>query len=102
MNRSWPRKETFNVRENSAAILSRLPDLVNPAVWKPGKKNLGFICLFTDGNGAYWFRCSRGFHTGLNESLAALETLIDDLGDAADGEIKGMVNQTYRRLSEYL
>ncbi|MDR1108849.1 MAG: ATP-dependent RNA helicase [Spirochaetaceae bacterium] len=102
MNRSWPRKETFNVRENPAAILSRLPDLVNPAVWKPGKKNLGFICLFTDGNGSYWFRCSRGFHTGLNESLAALEALIDDLGDAADGETKGVVNQTYRRLSEYL
>jgi hypothetical protein len=102
LNRSWPRKAGFNVRENPGGILSRLPDLVNPAIWKQGKKELGFICLFTDGNGNYWFRCSRGFHTSLNESLAALETLIDDLGDASDGETKGVVNRTYRRLSEYL
>ncbi|MDR2364077.1 MAG: ATP-dependent RNA helicase [Spirochaetaceae bacterium] len=102
LNRSWPRKAGFNVRENPGEILSRLPDLVNPAIWKQGKKELGFICLFTDGNGNYWFRCSRGFHTSLNESLAALETLIDDLGDASDGETKGVVNRTYRRLSGYL
>jgi RNA helicase HrpA len=102
LTRSWPRKELFNVRENPEAIISRLPDLVNPAIWKQGKKELGFICLFTDGNGNYWFRCSRGFHTGLNESLATMEALIDDLGDGADGETKDMVNQTYRRLSEYL
>ncbi|MDR2758138.1 MAG: ATP-dependent RNA helicase [Spirochaetaceae bacterium] len=102
LTRTWPRKEQFNVRENPAAILSSLPDLVNPAIWKQGKKELGFIGLFTDGNGNYWFRCSRGFHTGLNESLSALETLIDDLGNEADTETKRIVNQTYRRLSEYL
>jgi HrpA-like RNA helicase len=102
LSRSWPHKVTFNVRENPGEILSRLPDLVNPAIWKQGKKELGFICLFTDGDGNYWFRCSRGFHTSLNESLAALETLIDDLEDTVDAQTKGVVNQTYRRLSEYL
>ncbi|MFP3089093.1 ATP-dependent RNA helicase [Treponema sp. TIM-1] len=102
LTRTWPRKEQFNLRENPIAIISRLPDLVNPAIWKQGKKELGFIGLFTDGNGNYWFRCSRGFSTGLNESLSALETLIDDLGDEADAETKRIVNQTYRRLSEYL
>jgi HrpA-like RNA helicase len=102
MTRSWPRKEQFNVREQPGAILSRLPDLVNPAIWKQGKKEMGFICLFTDGSGNYWFRCSRGFSTSLNESMAALESLIDDLGDGADAETKGVVNQAYRRLSAYL
>ncbi|MDR2630623.1 MAG: ATP-dependent RNA helicase [Spirochaetaceae bacterium] len=102
LERTWPRKEQFNLRENPAAILSRLPDLVSPSIWRQGKKELGFVGLFTDGNGNYWFRCSRGFHTGLNESLSSLETLIDDLGDTTDAETKRMVNQTYRRLSEYL
>jgi hypothetical protein len=102
LSREWPRKAKFNSRENLDALLGEIPLLVTPAVWKPGKKELGFICLFTDGEGNYWFTCSRGFHTSLNESLSALETLIDELGDEVDIEKKHLVNQTYRRLSDYL
>jgi hypothetical protein len=102
LSRVWPRKTSFNSRENPDALLAGLPLLVTPAVWKPGKKELGFICLFTDGAGNYRFKCSRGFHTSLNESLSALETLIDELGDEVDIEKKHIVNQTYRRLSDYL
>jgi hypothetical protein len=102
LKRTWPRKETFNSTGDLAALLPRLKDLVEPALWKAGKKELGFVCLFTDGEGNYWFKCSRGFHTGLNESLATVETLIDELGEEVDVEIKHVVNQTYRRLSDYL
>jgi HrpA-like RNA helicase len=114
LDRVWPRKITFNSRENPEALLAQIPLLVTPAVWKlggrakggqppvSGTKELGFICLFTDGEGNYWFKCSRGFHTSLNESLSALETLIDELGDEVDVEKKHVVNQTYRRLSDYL
>jgi HrpA-like RNA helicase len=127
LSRSWPRKQNFNSRENLPALLEELPKLVCPAVWKssgsgrkagaPGtkapadkrggdkdqeKKDLGFICLFSDGEGNYWFKCSRGFHTALNESLAALETLIDELGDGVEVEDKHIINQIYRRLSDYL
>ncbi|MDR1949316.1 MAG: ATP-dependent RNA helicase [Spirochaetaceae bacterium] len=105
--RAWPRKKRFNSREDPGPLLEHLPSLVSPAVWKPqagspGKKELGFICLFTDGKGTYWFKCSRGFHTALNESLASVESLIDELGEETDIEIKHVVNQTYRRLSDYL
>jgi HrpA-like RNA helicase len=102
LSRTWPRKTHFNFRENPGALLAALPLLVTPAVWRPGKKELGFICLFTDGAGNYQFKCSRGFHTSLNESLSALESLIDELGDEADIEKKHIVNQAYRRLSDYL
>ncbi|MDR0377791.1 MAG: ATP-dependent RNA helicase [Spirochaetaceae bacterium] len=102
LNRVWPRKASFNSQENPGALLAGIPLLVTPAVWRPGKKVLGFICLFTDGAGTYWFKCSRGFHTSLNESLSALESLIDELGDDVDIEKKQVVNQTYRRLSDYL
>ncbi|MDR1908341.1 MAG: ATP-dependent RNA helicase [Spirochaetaceae bacterium] len=102
VNRVWPRKASFNSRENLSALLEQLPLLVTPALWKQGKKELGFICLFTDGIGNYWFKCSRGFHTSLNESLAAVEALIDELGDAVDPADKHIVNQTYRRLSDLL
>jgi HrpA-like RNA helicase len=107
LDRRWPRKRHFNSQEDLPGLLEQLPALVNPAIWKQGadgpeKKELGFLCLFTDGRGNYRFKCSRGFHTALNESLASVEALIDEMGDEVDIESKHIVNQTYRRLSEYL
>ena len=95
-----------NIHLNSASnldgLLKILPDLVKPAVWKKGKKELGFTGLFTDGEGNYRLRCSRSFHMSLNESLSSVETLIDEMGDDIDIEKKHIVNQCYRRLSLYL
>jgi RNA helicase HrpA len=106
LERNWPRNRTFNSRENLDLLLEELPSLLNPAPWKQGQgrknKALGFICFFNDGEGNYWFKCSRGFHTGLNESLASLESLIDELGEDVDPAKKHVVNQVYRRLSDYL
>ncbi|MDR2746339.1 MAG: ATP-dependent RNA helicase [Treponema sp.] len=121
LEQSWPRTGTFNSRENLDILLKELPKLLSPALWKQGQgknrrgnkadsaaktgfagKSLGFICLFTDGGGNYWFKCSRGFHTSLNESLSSLENLIDELGEDVDVAKKHIVNQVYRRLSDYL
>ncbi|MDR0451840.1 MAG: ATP-dependent RNA helicase [Treponema sp.] len=127
LNRAWPRKASFRVAENLPALLESLPLLATPAAWKlnargasgkgasgkngPAKgdssggadrKELGFIGLFTNGAGSYWFKCSRGFHTSLGESLASLETLIDELGEDVDVSSKHLVNHAYRRLSDLL
>ncbi|MCL1959717.1 MAG: ATP-dependent RNA helicase [Spirochaetes bacterium] len=101
-SRKWPRKENFNSQENPSALLKHLDNLLKPALWKKNSKDLGFLGLFTDGSGNYWLRCSRGFHTSLNESLFSLETLIDELGGNVDTELKQIINQCYRRLSDYL
>jgi len=101
-SRKWPRKINFNSMENLAELLNHLDDLARPVIWKKGSKDLGFLGLFTDGEGNYWLRASRGFHTSLNESLSSLESLIDELGDEVDIEQKHTVNQCYRRLSDYL
>jgi hypothetical protein len=100
--RKWPRKAQFNSAEGLPALLEELPLILAPAIWRSGKKELGFLCLLTDNKGHYWFTCSRGFHTSLNESLASVETLIDELGAEVDIEIKHRVNQIFRRLSDYL
>ena len=102
LEKQWSRKTRFNSSESLWELLGSLPLAVTPGLWKSNKKDLGFLCLLTDGAGNYWFSCSRGFHTSLNESLAGVETLIDELGDTADIEVKHIVNQTYRRLSDYL
>ena len=105
VKQDWPRKENFFSGETASLgrLAASLPLVMLPALSrKHESKELGFIGLFTDGNGRYWFRCSRGFHTGLNESIASLEALVDELGGDVDGEVKRIVNQTYRRLSEML
>jgi RNA helicase HrpA len=104
IKREWPRKKEFGAASSLPEMLELMPILLFPAVWKPGKKELGFICLTTNGKtpGSYRCRCSRGFHSALNESIASLESLIDELGDDVDLESKNIVNQTYRRLSDYL
>jgi hypothetical protein len=100
--RKWPRKGTFNVSEDFATLLEHMDSLARPVRWKKDAKDLGFLGLFTDGNGNYWLRASRGFHTSLNESLSSLETLIDELGDEVAIEQKHIVNSCYRRLSDCL
>ncbi|MDR0567735.1 MAG: ATP-dependent RNA helicase [Spirochaetaceae bacterium] len=102
LEKNWSRKTRFNSSENLWELLGSLPLALTPGLWKADKKDLGFLCLLTDGNGNYWFTCSRGFSTSLNESLASLETLIDELGESADPEVKQIVSQTYRRLSDFL
>ncbi|WP_304225910.1 helicase-related protein [Gracilinema caldarium] len=102
LTKEWPRKKNFSVHEDLPALIEALPLVGTAALWKQGKNELGFLCLFTDSAGNYWFKCSRGFHTAINESIASLENLIDELGDEISPDWKDRVNQTYRRLSSYL
>jgi hypothetical protein len=98
----------YDSRENLDKLLEQLSGLGTPALWKKHGKGqnanatneLGFSGLFTDGEGNYRIKCCRGFHTSLNESIASLETLIDELGDDVDIGKKHIVNQCYRRLSD--
>jgi len=113
--REWPRKKSFNASDDLPALLEHMDSLLRPVLWKKGPnkaakgakgmkgaRELGFLGLFTDGGGNYWLRSSRGYHTSLNESLASLEALIDEMGDDVDVSVKHVVNQAYRRLSEQL
>ncbi|MCK7470845.1 MAG: hypothetical protein MZU95_08725 [Desulfomicrobium escambiense] len=59
------------------------------------------MALFTDSAGSYWFRVSRGFHTALNESLASLEALVDDIAASATHEEKERAATLYRKLSGF-
>ncbi|MCL2443278.1 MAG: ATP-dependent RNA helicase [Treponema sp.] len=101
-SRRWPRKDSFNSQDDLCALLKHLDNLAKPVIWKKNSKDLGFLGLFTDEEGNYWLRASRGFHTSLNESLSSLESLIDELDEGVDIEQKHIVNQCYRRLSDYL
>ena len=63
------------------------------------QKQLGFLALYTDGKGNYWFKCVKGFHLALNESLASLEALADEPQGLLKGEARKIVNSQYRNLA---
>jgi hypothetical protein len=63
---------------------------------------LGFLALYTDRQGNYWFRGAKGFHTALSESLSSLESLADELAGAERQTDTDEVNAAYRRLSALL
>ncbi len=98
----WNRKFNVNIYENNGInkLINSLEWIMKVTVAKQNAKEMGFICLFTDDNGNYWFKVSRGFPTALNESVSSLERLIDDCNNcnlnAADKE---KVNIIYRMLN---
>ncbi len=97
----WPRKQNFVLSENAEALIQNLHWLFRVTIAKQKSKELGFICLFNDGNGQYWFKCSRGFHTALNESIASLEALIDETSENIDPESKEKINSIYRKMNSF-
>jgi len=101
LERDWPKKRNFAVHEDSAALVSALDHVLQVSRWKPKSAELGFVALFTDSAGSYWFRVSRGFHTALNESLASLEALVDDIAATATHEEKEKAAALYRKLSGF-
>ena len=58
-------------------IISAVSLILRVALAKKKHREYGFITLYTDGNGNYWQKVSRGFSTALNENLSSLETLVD-------------------------
>ncbi|HOX92279.1 MAG TPA: oligonucleotide/oligosaccharide-binding fold domain-containing protein, partial [Spirochaetales bacterium] len=101
LKREWPKKRQFSVHEELAALVSVMDHVLQVAYWKDKNPELGFVGLFNDGEGLYRFRVSRGFHTALNESLASLETLVDEITQAGSAEQKEKVGAVYRKLSGF-
>jgi len=98
---SWPRKANFSSPDNLEDLVKSLDWVFRVTVAKDKSKELGFICLFTDGAGRYWYKCSRGFHTALTESIASLETLIDEIPEAAPSSWREQVSVLYRKLNSF-
>ena len=99
---SWSRKMNLNIFEgnNISTLVSALDCIMRVAIAKGVTKELGFVTLYTNGNGSYWFKVSRGFITALNESLSSLEKLIDDSNNSAISPVdKEKINIIYRLLN---
>ena len=101
--KQWPKKLNINTEEDGGLekLISSLSYVLRVTPAKKSKE-YGFITLFTDGKGTYWFKVSRGFATALNESIASIQGIIDGYSErlSVDGKEKvgnlyGMMNSLY-------
>lgn len=78
--KEWNRKLNANINDpfGKEQILNSLDIILRTAISRQKNKEYGFITLYTDGNGTYWFKTSRGYSTALTESHSSLETLIEE------------------------
>jgi len=97
---AWPRKLNINIHEEGhiEQLLNSLQFVLRVTMAKSKSREFGFICLYSDGKGTYWYKASRGFATALNESLASLESLVDDASNLSPAQ-KEKVNIVYRTLN---
>ncbi len=98
----FPRTKNFTLPEDTAVLLEQLPLIFRTVAAKQKSKQLGFITLFNDGNGTFWLKSSRGFHTALHENLASLQQLIDSAGAGLDEAQTAAINNLYSKIAKLI
>lgn len=88
--KKWNRKLNVNIYDEvgKESLIDSLDIILRVAIAKQKNKEYGFISLFTDGNGNYWFKVSRGFTTAVTETHSSLETLIEENIEYTEEESK--------------
>jgi len=116
LSSGWPKHKNYSFEadkseseedslEKRRRTLEELADSLGSVlhVTKVGKTGkLGFIGLYSDEAGNFWFQPTRSFSEALNQSLASAELLVDyakDLG--LEAELKDKIGLLYRRLNDF-
>jgi RNA helicase HrpA len=95
---SWPAGRTFDFKSEARGLIGHAVRVLSLCPLKPGSKKLGFLTLYTDWGGRYWFRSEKSLNTARLESLASLEKMIDEPGNGLDKEERETVARLYREL----
>lgn len=100
--KSWNRNLNLNIFENDSIniLINNLSNILRLTTAKNSTKEYGFITLYTDSRGTYWFKISRGFPTAINQSLSSLETLIEEIKEfnLSENQME-KINSLYRQLN---
>ncbi len=99
--KNWNRRLNVHMPDDADKLADALDWILRVTEAKAKSRELGFICLFTDGSGNYWVKVSRGFATALNESVSSLETLVDESAGVFSVEQKSRMNAVLRKLQQF-
>ena len=78
--KKWSRKLNANIYDpvGKESLVDSLDWIMRTAIAKQKNHEYGFITLYTDGDGNYWYKVTRGFNTAVMESHHSLEILIEE------------------------
>jgi ATP-dependent helicase HrpA len=96
-----PRRQTYSAKQ-LPELCSNLNLILKAAPLKKSARSLGFVALYSNETGQFWFKPARNFHTAVSESIASLELLADELDEDADSELVSQVGVVYRHLEQLL
>jgi len=94
----WPSGRTFVFASDARELAACLSRLLTLCPLKGRSKRLGFLTLYTDWKGSYWLQPEKSLNTARLESLASLENLIDEPGDALDRGERETISRLYHEL----
>jgi len=90
----------FKLKDDIGALMKETSNILKMFPGKKSKKTLYFVSLETDFNGTYWFRGKKNFFNAVENSLASLDILAEDLTAVENVKYLEKVNKMYRRLTD--
>ncbi len=98
----WPAGKTFIFARDGREVCSYLPRLLCLCPLKGTSKRLGFLTLYTDWKGSYWFKSEKSLLTARQETLASLESIADEPEELLPREDRESAARLYHLISEML
>ncbi len=98
----WPNGQTFPFASTGRELCAHLPRLLCLCPLEAKGRRLGFLTLYTDWKGNYWFKAEKSLLTARTETLASLESLADEPGEHLSPDDKGTAAHLYHLISEML
>ena len=98
----WPAGKTFIFARDGREVCSYLPRLLCLCPLKGTSKRLGFLTLYTDWKGSYWFKSEKSLLTARKETLASLESIADEPEELLPREDRETAARLYHLISDML
>jgi ATP-dependent helicase HrpA len=98
----WPHDQTFTFASQGRELCEHLPRLLCLCPMRGKGKRLGFLTLYTNWKGSYWFKAEKSLLTARTETLASLESLADEPGDLLSPADRETAARFYHLISDML
>jgi ATP-dependent helicase HrpA len=98
----WPQGKSFSFAANGRELCAHLTRLLCLCPLQKQSKRLGFLTLYTDWKGTYWYKSEKSLLTARTETLASLERLAEEPGDMLLPEDRETAARLYHLISEML
>ena len=99
---TWPEGRTFIFASEGRELCQHLPRLLCLCPLQKKNRRLGFLTLYTDWKGNYWFKAEKSLLTARTETLASLESVADEPGDILTPDDRETASRLYHLISDML